>query len=278
MIRQLTDSDKSTALSLLNRAPELNLYLLGNIETLGMGDGSNSSLCQFWGDFVERGGRNELRAVLNRYMSGWSVFGLPEADWSRLAEIVDTNPTTATKFQDNPGGVQSFLSYLHNYQASSLKIEELMRLSAADYRPAPPPMGATIRRANLADLPQLIDLYSNAEHMTRSPAAVERPLRDTRIWLAEWQKQILSVALTNAESKNFAMIGGVFTRPNARGYGLSQAVCSALCAELLSNRRQPILYWETPEAGRVYRKLGFKPIGSWRSVALERVLEFVPAD
>lgn len=278
MIRQLTDSDRPAAVSLLSRAPEINLYLLGNIETLGVGDGSDSSLCQFWGDFAERGGRNEVRAVLNRYMSGWSVFGLPETDWSTLAEIVDTHPTTATKFQDNPGGIQSFLPYLHNYQASSLKAEEMMRLSAADYRPAPPPMGATIRRATRADLPQLIDLYSNAEHMTRSPAAVERPLRDTRIWLAEWQKQILSVALTNAETKNLAMIGGVFTRPNARGYGLSQAVCSALCAELLSSRKQPILYWETPEAGRVYRKLGFKPIGSWRSVVLERVLEFVPAD
>lgn len=278
MIRLLTDSDKPAALALLNRSPETNLYLLGNLETLGVGERSDSGLCQFWGDFVERGGRSELRAVLNRYMSGWSIFGLPEADWSALAKVLDNHPIPASKFQDNPGGLPSFLPYLHNYQPSSLKIEEMMRLGAADYRPAPPPMGATVRRATLADLPRLIELYADAGHMARSPAAVERPLRDTRVWLAEWQKQILSVALTNAETKNLAMIGGVYTRPNARGYGLSQAVCSALCAELLSNRKQPILYWETPEAGRVYRKLGFKPIGSWRSVSLERVLEFVPAD
>ena len=137
--------------------------------------------------------------------------------------------------------------------------------------------GASVRRALRKDLPALIAFYSDAEHMTRLPGAVERPLRDTRIWLAEWQKQILSVALTNAETKNLAMIGGVYTRPNARGYGLSQAVCSALSAELLSNRKQPILYWETPEAGRVYRKLGFKTVGDWRSVLLEPALELVPA-
>lgn len=278
MIRLLSESDRPAALALLNRSPEFNLYLLGNLESMGLAEQTEKSLSQFWGDFTERNGRNELRAILNRYMSGWSLFGLPDTDWYALAEVVDRHPVTAARLQDNPGGTQSFLPFLNNYQASAVKAEEMMRLSAADYRPAPPPMGATVRRATLKDLDTLVEFYADAEHMARSRVAIERPLRNTRVWLAEWQKQILSVALTNAEIKNMAMIGGVFTRPSARGYGLSQAVCSALCAELLSNRKQPILYWETPEAGRVYHKLGFKPIGAWRSVILERALAFAAAD
>ena len=278
MIRLLTESDRFAAMSFLNRSPEYNLYQLGNLESIGVGTGKDNDICQFWGDFVDSSGRGELRAILNRYMTGWSVFGVSAADWSALAEIIDHHPSKPTRLQDNPGGVQSILPYLHAFQPAAVKIEELMRLSAADYRPAPPPMGATIRRATRTDFSALTEFYADAEHMSRSPNAVERPLRDTRIWLAEWQKQILSVALTNAETKNLAMVGGVYTRPNARGYGLSQAVCSALSAELLSNRKQPILYWETPEAGRVYKKIGFKPIGTWRSVLLEPALEFMAAD
>jgi len=88
------------------------------------------------------------------------------------------------------------------------------------------------------------------------------------LWLAEEQGQIQAAALTNAEAAGMAIIGGVFTRPAARGRGLSQAVCSALCQELLAEGVQPVLYWRNPAAGTVYRKLGFRPIGEWRAVWL----------
>jgi len=82
---------------------------------------------------------------------------------------------------------------------------------------------------------------------------------------------VLATALTNAEIRHRAMIGGVFTDPAVRGRGLSQAVCSALCAELLAEGKQPALYWANPAAGTVYRKLGFRLIGQWRSVWLKPV-------
>jgi uncharacterized protein len=115
----------------------------------------------------------------------------------------------------------------------------------------------------------LVAFYAHAEGMTRPPQAVARPLQDTRLWLAEQDGQILSTALTNAETQHLAMIGGVFTRPAARGRGLSQAVCSALCQDLFAAGCQPVLYWGEPVAGAVYHKLGFRPIGQWRAVWLK---------
>ena len=104
--------------------------------------------------------------------------------------------------------------------------------------------------------------------MTRSRQGVERPLRDLRVWVAERNGSIQSAALTNAELPANAMVGGVFTAPASRNLGLSQAVCSALCAELLSEAKQPVLYWLEPAAGAVYHKLGFRACGAWRSVWL----------
>lgn len=264
MIQQLTEADRVRAVTFLSSAPQFNLYMLGNLEKLGF----HNAICEFWGDVAEQSSEAPLRAVLNRYMTGWTVYGTAAADWTALGAILDNHPAGAERLQDNPGGIASFLPYLQRYQAKQQETEEVMALDARNFQPIAAPPGIVIRRGTVADLPSLIDFYAHAEHMSRSPAGIERPLRDTRLWLAEAAGQILATALTNAETRDLAMIGGVYTPRPMRGQGLSQAVCSALCADLIADRKQPVLYWGTPAAGAVYRKLGFHSTGQWRSVWL----------
>jgi predicted GNAT family acetyltransferase len=263
MIRTLGEEDRAQTLALLEHAPAHNLYALGNLDAHGFG----SDFCQFWGSF---NGRGELLGVLNRYMSGWVLYGLPDADWNALAAVMDSHPIPAERLQDNPGGIESFLPYLRRYRAKRVEEEALMILDSADFRPAGAKIATTVRRATLADLAALVDLYADAGDMSRVPDAVERPLRERRAWVAEVNGKIESVALTNAETSQGAMIGGVYTKPPARGQGLSQAVVSALSAELLALNLIPVLYWHNPAAGAVYCKLGFHPVGTWRAVRLER--------
>jgi len=269
MIRPLVERDRAAALTFLAEAPHLNLYMLGNMEKLGMAH----SFCEFWGDFAEETAAHEqttpLRAILNRYMSGWTAYGERTADWAGLAAILDDHAVRAERLQDNPGGIASFLPYLRRYHSVKAESEEIMVLDGAHFQPMPAPANVTIRRGRLADLPKLRAFYADAEQMTRSAAAIERPLRDTRLWLAEAAGELVASALTNAETATLAMIGGVYTAPAQRGRGLSQAVCSALCADLFTDGKQPMLYWAAPAAGAVYRKLGFQPAGVWRSVWLE---------
>ncbi|MBI1294089.1 GNAT family N-acetyltransferase [bacterium] len=263
MIRLLTDADLPGAVTLLRREPAFNLYTLGNLETLGL----ESEISQVWGDFAEDG---VLRAVLNRYMTGWVVYGMPEADWAGMGHILDHHPLQADRLQDNPGGVTSFLPYLHRYRLLEVKVETLMELTQADFQPQPAVSGVVVRRATNVDLDALVALYADAGDMSRSVTGVKRPLQSGRIWIAEVDRVLVSAALTNAETADQAMIGGVFTKPDARGQGLSQAVVSALCADLLTAHRKPVLYWANPIAGAVYDKLGFRAIGEWRAVRLQR--------
>ncbi len=270
MIRKLGERDRIAAVSLLESEPSLNLYLLGNMESMGF----DRTFCEFWGDFDAEG---LLLGVLNRYMNGWTAFGLPSADWDGLGGIVDEHPIGAERLQDNPGGIDSFLPFLRRYKASNVHTEEVMQLRPDALRVIAAAQGICVRRATLDDLDALIALYADAGHMSRSPLAVSRPLKDTRVWVGtergagalEDGESIVSVALTNAETQSLAMIGGVFTPPTQRGRGLSQAVCSALCQDLVADGKRPVLYWDTPAAGAVYRKLGFTPVGQWRSVWLE---------
>ena len=263
MIRLLSEADRVATVALLNAAPYFNLYMLGNLEKLGF----ERDFCEFWGDFDPAG---MLSGVINRYMAGWSIWGNADADWAGLGEVLDNHPVTGERLQDNPGGVASFVPYLRRYVGAQEHIEELMAMQPADFQLVAAPAGITIRRGSMADYPALVRLYADAGDMTRSPAGIERPLKDTRLWLAEADGEILSAALTNAEITNAAMIGGVYTPPAQRGRGLSQAVCSALCADLLKSGKQPVLYWDNPAAGTVYRKLGFQPRGQWRAVWLQK--------
>ncbi len=265
MICLLHEADRSAAIALLAAAPQLTLYMRGNLEKLGFA----RDFCEFWGDVAEeQNGTYHLRAILNRYMTGWSVYGEFATDWRGLGQVLDTHTAGATRLQDNPGGIDTFLPYLRRYYGEQTKVEELMELSQGDFQPITPPADVTVRRGVMDDLPALTKFYATACDMARPPAAIVRPLQDTRLWLAEQNGSVLATALTNAEIQQMAMIGGVFTAPFARGRGLSQAVCSALCAELFAEGKQPALYWANPAAGAVYRKLGFRPIGHWRSVWL----------
>ena len=190
-------------------------------------------------------------------MNGWVIYGEPDASWQELAAVMDSHPTPADRLQDNPGGVASFVPYLRTYEAVHTVAEELMVLTQGDFRPGEALPGHTIRRAIAEDLDALVEFYADAGSMARSRAAVERPLRDLRVWVATRDGAIYSAALTNAELATSAMVGGVFTEPGSRNRGLGRAVCSALCADLLHEGKQPVLYWQAPAAGAVYRKLGF---------------------
>jgi uncharacterized protein len=264
LIRKLVEEDRACVEELLGKHVPLNLYMLGNLASLGF----SNELSEFWGDFSESAGGDELRGVLNRYMTGWSVYGTPATHWEGLAAILDGYPVIATRLQDNPVGTQSFVPWLQRYLLERAEEQELMTLDGADFRPAVPRDELTVRPACWEDVPQLVKLYAEAGGMQRNQARIERPLRDSYFWVGIVDGQIVSAALTNAVAKGCAMIGGVFTHVAWRGRGISQTVCSGLCAALLADGLSPTLYWIQADAGHLYRKLGFRPIGKWRSVWL----------
>lgn len=261
MIRRLGETDRDALVELLMTAPQYNMYMLGNLYAYGL----DADFCEYFGDVVD----GEIRGVLNRYETGWLVYGRAGADWAGLGHLLDSHPAGAQRLQDNPGGIESFMPYIANY-VYTFSEETFMELPCGALNAQPMPEGFVIRKATLDDLATLVRLFADAGEMTRTPAGIERPLRERRVWVAMKEGEAVAAALTNAETKTTAMIGGVFTAPEWRGHGLSQAVCSRLCEELIEQQLHPVLYWKNPAAGHVYAKLGFRVIGVWRSVWLAR--------
>jgi predicted GNAT family acetyltransferase len=74
---------------------------------------------------------------------------------------------------------------------------------------------------------------------------------------------ILANANTSAICSVSAMIGGVFTLPNARKKGLATSVVYSLCEYLLKQNITPLLFFENPLAATIYHRLGFEDFDSW---------------
>ena len=51
--------------------------------------------------------------------------------------------------------------------------------------------------------------------------------------------------------------------PTVRGRGYAAAVVSYLSLYLQQRGKLPVLFYENPVAGRVYRRLGFEEVGRW---------------
>ena len=109
-------------MAFLAEAPHHNLYLMGNMSTLGF----DRDFCEFWGDWAD----GALRGVVNRYMTGWTLYGRADADWPALVAVIDDHPLPAERLQDNPGGIASILPLLRRYVAIAVEVEELMQLPA----------------------------------------------------------------------------------------------------------------------------------------------------
>ncbi len=262
MIRPLTNADRDSAYAFCTQNPALNLYFLGNLETLGL----EADICQFWGSFDAQG---QINGVLNRYMDGWNIADGPGCDYDGFGKVLDSHPAGAARLQDNTRHTPSFQPFIHRYRAGEEIIEYLCDLDAADFNPT----GALwpVRRATLADFDALCALYAEADDMARTPRGVERPLTSGRVFIVEVGGEIVSSVLTNAETRTAAMIGGVYTPPHHRGHGYAFAAMSALCRSLLDDSLRPVLYYHHPAAGAIYRRLGFRDLGLWRAVRLEKV-------
>jgi GNAT superfamily N-acetyltransferase len=72
--------------------------------------------------------------------------------------------------------------------------------------------------------------------------------------------RLCAVAGSTSCGPQSAMLIGVATRKEERGNGYAHAVVTALCQEHFREGRQSVcLFWDNPDAWRMYQRMGFRP-------------------
>jgi RimJ/RimL family protein N-acetyltransferase len=85
---------------------------------------------------------------------------------------------------------------------------------------------------------------------------------------------LVAIAAFNAKSNTSAQVGGVFTVRECRGKGYATSAMAALLASASSDvtLKELILFTGAPDSppGRLYTRLGFKPVDQYSMVLFER--------
>lgn len=143
------------------------------------------------------------------------------------------------------------------------------------------------RQASTADMERLIDFYEIGFYsLARLPSrsAWRNRLNEqlafrTLYVIEDSQGRVASSALSSAEAGGVAMLGGVATRADYRGKGLSALCVGALCEHLFRNGCETVALFyleDNRPAGRVYQKLGFIDAGHWLLAPLGIAASFAP--
>ena len=257
MIRKLVEADRAQTLAFLSVEPAINLFMIGDIEQ----DGFDKDFQEFWGDFNNLG---ELEGVLVRY----NEFYIP------YYKVLDFNPLPFVEIIKSDlkhvgiSGKESILNlfkpYFNTYHCKSTYFCEL---KTADKLKA---LSLPIKVAIPEDASRICELLNEIEEFSESPSkpeSLERIIRSGagRVYYTETEDGILkNVVQTTAENSMSAMIIGVATRKAYRHQGLMSGSLSKLCRDLIENERKSLcLFYDNPEAGKIYHNLGFESIDKW---------------
>jgi len=125
-----------------------------------------------------------------------------------------------------------------------------------------------VRQASTGDAGGIVKFYDGGS-FPQSLSEVEYTIVNNRWYLVEDRGEIVSAACTFAETDDYAIIGVVYTPEKFRGRGYATSLMSKLSSDLLHEGKRPLLYYDNPVGGKIYLKLGFKPIAKWGMIKLE---------
>lgn len=142
-----------------------------------------------------------------------------------------------------------------------------MELVSVDMLPNNPPH-PFLRRAGIEDVDAMIELRRQIAEFHTPSTAGERMKRSMssgamRAYVIGDGGSMAASASTSAENSRSAMVAGVCTHPEHRGKGYATACVAALCRDVLAEGKSLCLFFDNPQAGAIYERIGFRPIGEW---------------
>lgn len=257
LLRNLIESDLLAFERMYQKNPSRWQNIRMNIEGFGL----QASVPSIWGAFREG---KILCGILMRFSTTVVVVDTEGECAALFAQYIDRS-SGLSSVRGSLEVVNALSPLLQAFDIVGREMSHFMQLQKI--LPPPAKESHPARPATLADLEPLSALYARADRMYRSRSNIASKLGKERVFVVEEPEKspcrIVSSALLNVEASDTALVGGVFTLPEARGRGYATACVSALCHDLQKEGKTPYLFYENPSAGRIYRGLGFHVIDSW---------------
>lgn len=265
MIRRLDSNDHEICFQFLKTKPAENLFIIGDIEAFGY----EQPFQKVWGEFTETG---ELIAVLLKYEENYIPFSLGTFNAQKFAEIIDSDSdfSMMSGLKEVTEKVEPYLKRhlkrkRQTYYAKCSKLNSTATaINSSDVKQALPEDAEAIVEL-LKEVPEFSDSILTVESKRRG---LERGVSRT-FFIVEDGKMVSS-ASTTAENTLSAMVVGVATLEKYKRKGYASQCMIKLCDLLLSEGKELCLFYDNPEAGVIYKRIGFEDIGFWMMYTYEK--------
>lgn len=260
MIKKLCNDDKDMALAFLGEEAAINLFIIGDIEAFGF----DQPYQELWGQYDDKG---ELEGILLRFHeSHIPYFKKSDFDTKGFKELILSYEGDV--MMSGKGQIISmFDDILPNHKRRSTyfcEIKEADNLHKGPYE--------DIKIATLEDSEKIYDCIEEIKEFSSSVNDLKR-IQDKfrtnsgRVYYIEEDEKIISLSQTTAENSMAAMVVGVATLENYRGNGLTSRCLSKLCKDVIDEGKSLCLFYDNPDAGKIYHRIGFKTIDNWTMVS-----------
>ncbi|MFZ0370842.1 MAG: GNAT family N-acetyltransferase [Halobacillus sp.] len=258
MVRRLYEADDQACQQLLAKRPAENLFIIGDIENFGY----EQDFQKLWGEFDDN---QQLIAILLKYHNNYICYAEGEFDARAFAEIINEDPDFM-QLSGLQAITSQILSHIH-HPAPKTRTLYYAKCETTAYLDEKT-VTENVQRAKVEDIPLITGLHSlipEFEMDNSREDSMKRGLQNgsARTYFIKNGHNILSCASTTAENSMSAMVVGVCTHPDHKKQGYASLCMTKLCRELLAEGKMLCLFYDNPEAGSIYKRLGFEDIGKW---------------
>lgn len=261
-IKKCSEQDRKEILDFVGDEPSFNLFIIGDIEAFGF----EEDFQEVWGAYTDE---HQLEGVLLRFNESFIPYWKKEDfDVTGFVETIHLHQKSASHDKSGLiisgkdtiiGSISGFFPELVSKPTFFCELNDRNSLQSVDN---------TVKIATEEDAERIFELMETIEEFSVSvpPERIAHKIktRTGRIYYMEDENsQIIAVTQTSAENSKSAMIVGVATRKGYRGHGYMSRCLTKLCSDLIEEGKSLCLFYDNPEAGKVYHRVGFKTIGQW---------------
>jgi predicted GNAT family acetyltransferase len=261
----LTKSDHDVCFQFLQTKPAENLFIIGDIEAYGY----EQDFQKLWGEFDENG---ELIAVLLKYQENYIPFASGAFDPKGFAEIMASDPTFLMM-----SGLKDVTEKIEPHLHKKMKRKRQSHYAkCTKLNPSVTNMEVSnVKQAKPDDADVIVELLMSipefSETTTITVNRKKRALEEgvSRSFFIMEDNKAVSTASTSAENSYSAMVVGVGTLEGYKKKGYATQCMVKLCSELIEEGKELCLFYDNPEAGVIYKRIGFEDIGFWKMYTYE---------
>jgi len=259
MIIKLNEKHRSIVMDYCLLEPNINLFIIGDIENFGF----NTEFQEVWMQTIQ----DKLVGIILRYHDNFIIYS-KDLDL-KVEEIIDLLENKNAKIIS---GKLSVINLVYPFLKDSFSKRDMYFCELTD-TPKLLEDTSEVLIANEEDAMEIAKTYEKINEFNGMYSGdIENRYNQilSRIKTKEGihmfikkDGEIISHGNTTAETSVSGMVGGILTLHDHRNKGLASKIVSSLCKNLSSRGKSACLFFDNPEAGKIYHRLGFKDIDKW---------------